>query len=68
MVDSTSKCTSEGFVDDFEGCSVAEALAGPIIERVNNEGKLMIGYLREVGPFGKVSCGSEPHHLRDRLL
>jgi hypothetical protein len=38
-VDSTSKFTTEGFVDDLIGCSVAEALARPIVERVNNEGK-----------------------------
>jgi hypothetical protein len=40
-VDSTSKCTTEGFEDDLVGCSIAEALARPIIERVNDEGKLM---------------------------
>ena len=30
-LDSTSKCTTEGFVDDLIGCSVAEALARPEI-------------------------------------
>src|SRR5882724_6357085 len=55
LVDSTSKCTVEGFVDDLEGCSVAEALARPIIERVDNEGKFVIADLREVGAFGEVA-------------
>lgn len=41
-------------MDDLAGCSIAEALARPIIERVNDERKLMIGYLREVGTFGEV--------------
>jgi hypothetical protein len=50
-VDSTSKCTAEGFVDDLERCSVAKALARLIIERVDDEGKRIIGDLREVGPL-----------------
>src|ERR1700720_1646794 len=54
-VDSTSKCTTESVLDDFKRCSVAEALARPIIERVNDEGKCMIGDLREVGAFGEVA-------------
>jgi hypothetical protein len=40
-VDSTTKCTTEGFEDDLVGCSKSEVLARPIIERVNDEGKLM---------------------------
>ena len=53
-MDSTSKCTTEGFEDDLEWCSVVKALARPIIERVDNDGKLIIGYLREVGSLRKV--------------
>lgn len=55
-VDSTSKRTNESFVDDLAGCSIAEALARPIIERVNDEGKLTIGYLREVSTLGEVAA------------
>jgi hypothetical protein len=43
-------------VDDLIGCSVAEALARPIIERVDNEGKFVIADLREVGAFGEVAA------------
>ena len=56
QVDSISKCTAEGFVDDLIGCSVAEALARQIIECVNDEGKFMIGYVREVGAFREVAA------------
>ena len=38
-------------MDDLIGCSVAEALARPIIERMDNDGKFIIADLREVGTF-----------------
>ena len=41
-VDSTFKYTTEGFLDDLVGCSIAEAFTRPMIQRVNNEGKRMI--------------------------
>ena len=43
-------------MDDLIGCSVAEALARQIIECVNDEGKFMIGYVREVGAFREVAA------------
>ena len=42
-------------MDDLIGCSVAEALAGPIIKRMDNDGKFVIADLREVGTFGEVA-------------
>ena len=53
-MDSTSKCTTEGFEDDLKWCSVVKALARPIVQRMDNDGKLIIGYLREVGSLRKV--------------
>jgi len=43
-------------VDDLERCSVAKALARLIIERVDDEGKRIIGDLREVGPLREVTA------------
>ena len=43
-------------MNDFEKCSIDEALARPIIERVNDECKFGIGDLREVGAFGEVAA------------
>ena len=42
-MDSTSKCTTKSVLNHFERCSIAEALARPIIERVNNESKIVLG-------------------------
>ena len=53
-VDSTSKCTTKSVLNHFERCSIAEALARPIIERVNNESKIVIADCREVGALWEV--------------
>ena len=52
-------------MDDLEGCSIAEALARPIIKRVNNKSKLRIGDLREIGAFERVK-GSGLYFIADR--
>ena len=43
-------------MDDLIGCSGAEALARPIIERMDDEGKFAIADLREVAAFGEVAA------------
>lgn len=55
-VESTSKCTTEGELDDLVRCAVAEALARPIIQRMHHGRKHFIADGREIGALREVAA------------